>query len=173
MLLDYVVLAAPGLEKGLFARSWHIGQIKLVKGFHTSPCLCPSVQLEGLGEPSHQTTIGAFLVWKCFIWQGPRSLANFYHESGRLKRTASAFRCVPVPFEHCCANCSYECTDRRPETAYWIIDICHTIILIDILCSLIVSSRCAIFAYIVLQWIARGTFAEACGWLLLVINENN
>jgi len=23
-------------------------------------------------EPGRQTTFGAFLVWKCFIWQGPR-----------------------------------------------------------------------------------------------------
>ena len=41
-------------------------------------------------------------------------LVKFYQESGRLKRTGTAFQCVPVPFEHCSQNlkqltnlCSY------------------------------------------------------------------
>ena len=54
-------------------------------------------------EPGRQTTFGAFLSENAYLARpslAKTCLVKFYHETGRLERTGTAFWCVPVPFEH-------------------------------------------------------------------------
>ena len=80
------------------------------------------MQLGGLGSdvsspsgPGRQTTFGAFLVRKCFIYSKVLAsynvcLVKFYHESGRLKRNGNSVPVrVPVSVEHWVSDQSSVC----------------------------------------------------------------